>query len=75
MKGMNEMNEVNGVNGVNGTKWSEENANEYKADDCLVKTNGSDKNIRNMLFLQWIMFGLINLMSKVILAINMMVKM
>jgi hypothetical protein len=32
--------------------------NIYKVDDCLVKTNGSDKNIRNILFMQWIMFGL-----------------
>ena len=28
-----------------------------KVDDCLVKTNGSDKNIRNILIMQWIMFG------------------
>ena len=34
-------------------KWKE------IVDDCLVKTNGSDKNIRNILFMQWIMFGVV----------------
>ncbi len=29
----------------------------FEVDDCLVKTNGSDKNIRNILFRQWIMLG------------------
>ncbi len=28
-------------------------------DDCLIKTNGSDKDILNILFMQWIMFGML----------------